>query len=310
MSIPNTGYQTELFSPESKKIMVNIDELEMQKSTIDIDLQINCDLQQWLSDYPFNDEPVLDKIVKWHKSLVELKTQYGISKEICLNNDEGIDSYKIIEELSLLIAPDATLVTDMGTSFTCTMQAFMNKKNTRLFTSSGTSSMGFGLPGAIGAYFGNKERPIYLIAGDGGFQMNIQELQTVKFHNIPIRMIILNSNGYLAISIMQQNSFNGNYVGSNPESGIDAPDFFKIAEAYGITSSKVSSLENFKQQLEDLDSTDTPFLIEASIPSKQIMRPRSQSLRREDGSFYSNGIEVMWPDLTASEVEDIESRIM
>ena len=307
MSIPNTGYQTELFSPNSFKIMVNLDESEMRKSTLKVNLPIKCDLRYWLSNFPHSDSSDASKYLEWKKTLKTLDSKYGIGNEEILNQEAKIDSYEVIELVSKFVPLSATVVTDMGTSFTCTMQAFKNQRKSRLFTSSGTSSMGFGLPGAIGAYFADQERPVYLIAGDGGFQMNIQELQTVKFHRIPIRIIILNSNGYLAISIMQQNSFGSNFVGSTPDSGIDAPDFSNIAQAYGIASTKIKSSEDLKAILEDIEVVVEPVLLEICIPNNQMMRPRSQSLRREDGTFYSEGIDVMWPYLTETDISYIKT---
>jgi acetolactate synthase-1/2/3 large subunit len=309
LSIPNTGYATELFSPHSIKVMVNIDPKEMSKKSIEIDLAIEAELRQWLNDYPFSESVPKQEYVKWRENLKNLDQEYGLSKEESIHEATFIDSYQVIEKLSVTIENNATLVTDMGTSFTCTMQAFKNLRNSRVFTSCGTSSMGFGLPGAVGAFFADKERPIYLIAGDGGLQMNIQELQTVKFHQIPLRIIVLNSNGYLAISIMQNNSFEGNYVGSNPESGIDAPNFCKVANAYGIQSFAVESIEELENKFKLLDTFPTAVLIEVKIPSSQLMRPRSQSLRREDGTFYSKGLEVMWPYLDQSKIEKIENSL-
>jgi acetolactate synthase-1/2/3 large subunit len=309
LSIPNTGYATDLFSPDSIKVMVNIDSKEMIKNSIKIHLAIVSELREWLVNFPFFENDRKQDYKTWCQNLKELDEEFGLSSEAFIQEVECIDSYHVIQILSDAIENSSTLVTDMGTSFTCTMQAFKNLRNSRVFTSCGTSSMGFGLPGAIGAYFANKDRPIYLIAGDGGFQMNIQEMQTLKFHKIPIRIIVLNSNGYLAISLMQSNSFEGNYVGSNPQSGIDAPDFCKVAKAYGIESFAVYSIEELENNLKLLKSYSTPVLLEVKIPNSQLMRPRSQSLQREDGSFYSNGLEVMWPYLEKSKLEKIEKRL-
>lgn len=309
MSIPNIGYQTELFSPNSTKIMINLDEDEMSKPTLKIQIQIKSDLNTWLSNFIFFEAKESKQIREWCTNLKDLQNTYGLAFEEKLQQDSAIDAYEVVEMLSSSIASNATAVTDMGTSFTCTMQAFKNLRNTRLFTSSGTSSMGFGLPGAIGAYFADQNRPIYLIAGDGGFQMNIQELQTVSFHKIPIKIIVLNSNGYLAIEIMQQNLFGGNYVGSNPNSGVDAPNFCAIANAYGIESKKIFSKEELLKILNETEFLAKPYLIELEIPRGQLMRPRSQSLKREDGSLYSQGIESMWPYLEAHHLENIEDRL-
>jgi acetolactate synthase-1/2/3 large subunit len=307
LSIPNTGYATELFSPDSVKIMVNVDKSEMGKSSLDIDLAIQADLKLWLTNFAYSQLQENSVISEWGNNLKNLEAEFGLSIEERIDEVGCIDSYCVVDELSESLPSNSTLVTDMGTSFTCTMQAFRNLNDARLFTSSGTSSMGYGLPGAIGAYFADRNRPIYLIAGDGGFQMNIQEMQTVIFHKIPLRIIILNSNGYLAISIMQNNSFAGNMVGSTPDSGVDAPDFSQIASAYGFETYKVNNVGNLRNKLQDLKSTQVPILLEIKIPSSQVMRPRSQSLRRPDGGFYSQGLELMWPHLTQSALDKIEN---
>jgi acetolactate synthase-1/2/3 large subunit len=157
--------------------------------------------------------------------------------------------------------------------------------------------MGFGLPGAIGAYFADPSKKIVLIAGDGGFQMNMQELQTIKYHNIPIVIIILNSEGYLAISIMQKNIFDSNFVGSNPDSGIDAPNFSKVSVAFGIPAERVSTIEQLESKFNSINKNIGPFLLEIMLPSDQVMRPRSQSMKDENGKIYSVGLDIMWPYL-------------
>jgi acetolactate synthase-1/2/3 large subunit len=309
MSIPNTGYETKLFSPNSFKIMVNIDSDEMNKSSLKVDLGIESDLKKWLADFPLKEIEGSEIFESWNLKLTGLSGEFGLQREEIIQEARKIDSYEVVECLSKLIERNATLVTDMGTSFTCTMQAFRNLQNTRLFTSSGTSSMGFGLPGAIGAYFADPKKPVYLIAGDGGFQMNLQELQTIKYHKIPIKIIILNSDGYLAISIMQQNLFGGNFVGSNPQSGLDSPRFVKIAKAFGIKSREIISKKKLERALRLVSKSESAYLLEVQIPSQQLMRPRSQSLRKPDGTIYSQGIEIMWPYLSKEELSLIKFKL-
>lgn len=309
MSIPNTGYETKLFSPNSFKIMVNIDSDEMNKSSLEVNLAIESDLKKWLINFPLEEIEKGEIFERWNSKLNSLSEEFGLHREEIIYEARKIDSYDVVECISKLIESDATLVTDMGTSFTCTMQAFRNLHKTRLFTSSGTSSMGFGLPGAIGAYFADPKRPIYLIAGDGGFQMNLQELQTVKYHRIPIKIIILNSDGYLAVSIMQQNLFEGKFVGSNPQSGLDSPRFTKIAKAFGIKSRAALTKKKLERHLRKIRKIQSAYLLEVQISSKQLMRPRSQSLRKSDGTMYSKGIEVMWPFLSQKDLDFIQSKL-
>jgi len=297
LSIPNTGYATELFSVNSKKIMVNIDRTEIEKSSLKIDVAYACDLAQWIDNFPAEEIQINPAWAEWEVKLHKLKALLDIKTETKSIEDDCIDAYSVVEMLSRNLSDNSVLVTDMGTSFTCTMQSFQRSQDVRIFTSSGTSSMGFGLPGAIGAYFADPSKKIVLIAGDGGFQMNMQELQTIKYHNIPIVIIILNSEGYLAISIMQKNIFDSNFVGSNPDSGIDAPNFSKVSVAFGIPAERVSTIEQLESKFNSINKNIGPFLLEIMLPSDQVMRPRSQSMKDENGKIYSVGLDIMWPYL-------------
>jgi acetolactate synthase-1/2/3 large subunit len=165
--------------------------------------------------------------------------------------------------------------------------------------------MGFGLPGAIGAYIADPTKDIILIAGDGGIQMNLQELQTISHYNIPIKMFILNNNGYLAISLMQDNLFNGNYIGSNKQSGVSAPDFIKIANAYGFTNYKFNTNEQLIEGIGEALSKEGPVLVEITMPENQLLIPRVQSSKDENGNILSTSLEHMFPYLPAEEMKQI-----
>jgi acetolactate synthase-1/2/3 large subunit len=169
------------------------------------------------------------------------KQKYPVVLEEYSQSKEGINSFYFIDVLSAKLGPDAAVVTDMGTSFTCTMQAFKVKQGQRLFNSSGLASMGFGLPGAIGACFARGRKRTICISGDGGLQMNIQELQTLVHYKLPVIIFYLNNAGYLTIKLMQQNHF-GRYVGSERSSGLSCPDILKVAAAYGIAADRVRAL--------------------------------------------------------------------
>jgi acetolactate synthase-1/2/3 large subunit len=165
--------------------------------------------------------------------------------------------------------------------------------------------MGFGLPGAIGAYIADPTKDIILIAGDGGLQMNLQELQTISHYNIPIKMFILNNNGYLAISLMQDNLFNGNYIGSNKQSGVSAPDFIKIANAYGFTNYRFNTNEQLIEGIGEVLSKEGPVLVEITMPENQLLIPRVQSSKDENGNILSTSLEHMFPYLPAEEMKQI-----
>jgi len=311
MSIPNVGYQSHLFSPNSIKIMVDIDQEEMDKPTIKIDYPINEDLHKFMSKLLVtltladtkSDVTPLPNFYSWIKKTQEWKKKYPVFQSGYeeVPNRKSINSYHFMELLSKELTNNHIIVTDMGTSYTCTMQALkMNGKN-RLFTSSACCSMGFGLPGAIGAYFADPTKEIILIAGDGGFQMNIQELQTVVHYKIPIKIFILNNKGYLAISLMQDNLFKSNYIGANKKSGVSSPDFVKVAKAYGIDAVQIANYHMLGKLLENKRA----LLIEVPMEENQPLIPRVQSSKKEDGSIISNSLENMFPYLDEEEMKNI-----
>jgi len=303
LSIPNIGYSTELFAPTARKVMVDIDSNELNKETLTIDLKINEDLSELLP-YMSSQLNAFKHQQQWKFAATKTKIKLAITNEPKISTKNFTDSYDFIELLSASISGDEIIVTDMGTSFTCTMQAFKNNGKNRLLTSSSLSSMGFGLPGAIGAACASSEKnKVICISGDGGFQMNLQELQTIVDNDISVKVFVLNSKGYLAISIMQDNSFGGNYFGANVESGVSSPDFTKIAKAYGIESSHLSSdLKKARKEIEQIIKYKGSYVCEVSISPKQLMRPRVQSIKDADGKFQSGSLERMWP-LLPPEIE-------
>jgi acetolactate synthase I/II/III large subunit len=303
LSIPNIGYNTELFAPTARKIMVDIDSNELNKETLAIDLKINEDLSKLLPKMS-SQLNAFEHQELWKLATIKTKIKLAITNEPKITTKNFTDSYDFIDLLSASVNGDEIIVTDMGTSFTCTMQAFKNNGKNRLLTSSSLSSMGFGLPGAIGAACASSEKnKVICISGDGGFQMNLQELQTIVDNDISVKVFVLNSKGYLAISIMQDNSFGGNYFGANVESGVSSPDFTKIAKAYGIESSHLNSdLNEARKEIEEIINYKGSYVCEVSISPEQLMRPRVQSIKDADGKFQSGSIERMWP-LLAPEIE-------
>lgn len=306
LSIPNIGYATDLFAPTAKKIMVDIDEAELNKETISIDIKILSDVGVFLEGMLGQETAPRVVNTAWLKVLAKWKSELDLASEAHVREEDRINSYDFVKALSHALPDDSVVVTDMGTSFTCTMQALQNNGRNRLFTSSGTSSMGFGLPGALGAYMANKASSVICIAGDGGFQMNLQELQTIVHYQIPIKIFILNSEGYLAISIMQENLFEGKYFGSTPSSGVSAPDFVKVAQAFGLNARRLTCLEDLtEQKIREILATPVPMLCEILLPRGQVMMPRVQSMKTDDGKIFSNSIEYMWPFLDNEMAQEI-----
>jgi acetolactate synthase-1/2/3 large subunit len=306
MSIPNIGYKSELFSPKSIKIMVDIDENEIKKPTIKIDYPIVDDLNSFFSKMLLQlKNKNIPNWNDWANKTQSWKQKYPVFQSEYKTNTDKINSFYFMEVLSSVLTDDNVIVTDMGTSYTCTMQSLqMNGKN-RLFTSSACCSMGFGLPGAIGAYYADPQKDIILISGDGGLQMNIQELQTVIHNNVPLKIFVLNNNGYLAITLMQDNLFNGNYIGSNNKSGISSPNFTKLAEAYGFKTFKLKNNTELEDNINLVLNTEGPVLCEIMMTENQLLIPRVQSSKDTEGKIISTSLENMFPYLDAIEMKEI-----
>lgn len=309
LSIPNTGYRTDLFSPNSKKIMVDIDSNEMHKHTLKIDYPINDDLKNFFPAFlsALQNENDLPNWTEWLQITQSWKQKYPVFQKEYSNVPDKINSFYFMEVLSNKIRDNHVVVTDMGTSYTCTMQSLQMNGNSRLFTSSACCSMGFGLPGAIGAYYANPTKSIILICGDGGLQMNLQELQTIVHNKIPIKIFVLNNNGYLAITLMQDNLFGGKYVGSNEQSGVSSPDFTKIGNAYGLPTHKFANNQELLSGIDAVLNYDGAVLCEISMIENQLLIPRVQSTKDSTGKIISSGLENMYPYLSEEEMEEIKS---
>ncbi|HSV98603.1 MAG TPA: thiamine pyrophosphate-binding protein [Sedimentisphaerales bacterium] len=305
MSIPQVGYNYKLFARGAKKIMVDIDEIELKKPSLRPDLPICADAGRFL-------QALLAKVEAdggtlaidpWRTRCRNWKQKYPVCLPEYRDNRDKVNSFHFVDRLSEKLGSDAVVVTDMGTSFTCTMQTFRTKAGQRLFTSSGFSSMGFGLPGAIGACFAQGRGKTILITGDGGLQMNIQELQTVAHHRLPLIVFVLNNEGYLTIKLMQQNHF-GRYVGSDPASGLTCPDIVKLAEAYGIESERIADQKTLDERLDTVLSHRGPYICEILMPPEQALIPRVSSLKLPDGRIVSKPMEDLYPFLDREEFRE------
>ncbi len=304
MSIPQVGYNYRLFARAAKKIMVDIDEAELKKPSLKLDLPIQADAKAFLDELQrqLDEKNVFLDIDDWRRRCTNWKKKYPVALPEYKDNKYKVNSFYFVDLLSQKLDSDAVIVTDMGTSFTCTMQTFKTKSGQRLFTSSGFASMGFGLPGAIGACNAVGRKTI-LITGDGGLQMNIQELQTVVHYKLPLIIFVLNNEGYLTMKLMQQNHF-GRYIGSNPSSGLSCPDIVKLAEAYGIKSERIASQKELNDRLDAVLAEPGPYVCEIMMPEEQPLIPRVSSLKLPDGSIISKPMEDLYPFLDREEFQE------
>jgi len=236
-----TGYNINEFSPNSKKIIVDIDENEILKHKFNIDLKIIANLRTFFKD--ISDIVFTSDISNWQKYTKNIRSnqKYYYDKHKNLKN---YTSFYYLINKSSNIFENIPIVTSNGTAHVVTMQNYLINKNQRVFTNVGCASMGYGLPAAIGASIANHNKQVICIEGDGSIMMNLQELQTIISYKLPIKLLIINNDGYLSIKLSQESFFNGEEFASGPENGVTLPSYEKIANAFNI---KYMSIKNNKE---------------------------------------------------------------
>lgn len=296
------SYDYKNFARAARKVVVDIDKAELQKPTIKPDIPIHSDAKVFIEEILRQSEKVtLPKFKKWIAYCERLKKKYSVVLPEYKREKKFVNSYYFTEVLSKLLKEDEVIVTGNGTAFTGTLQCIKLKRRQRLISNVGCASMGYGLPAAIGACIANNKKRVICITGDGSIQMNIQELQTVVHHQLPIKIFLLNNNGYLTIRSTQDAYFKSHYVGSNPESGVSCPDMLKIAKAYGIPARRIKNHKNLQKKIKSALETTGPFICELMMNPKQPLIPKVTSYVRPDGKVISKPVEDMYPFLDREE---------
>lgn len=305
LNIKIVGYNYKAFAPKAKKIIVDIDEGELNKPTVAPDLPIQANARDFLEEFLDQIKEVnLHAPLNWLDACKNWKKWYpAIAKEF-FEDENHVNTYVFYDKLSDLLTDEDVTVSGNGLAALCLYQAFKVKDGQTSFTNNGYGAMGWGLPASIGACIaGNCKRTI-CVTGDGSIQMNIQEMALIKYHKLPIKIFIFNNAGYTSIRLTQDTFFDGHYVGADEASGISNPDFEKIAGAYELGYEKISTNGDLEEKISKVLSTDGPMLCELSISPAQGLNPKTASYKREDGTFESRPLEDMFPFLPRKELEE------
>lgn len=305
LSLAQTGYNAKDYARNAKVIMVDVDQAELDKDTVQLYMKVRSDAKIFIkeldrqleeSDLPSGKwDAWVSQCERWKKSYPVVLPEYEFQQG-------SVNSYHFIDLLSDISAPDDVIVTDMGFAYQNTHQAFKTKRGQRLFTNCGLASMGWGLPGAIGACFGHGARRTICIAGEGGLLMTIQELATIMHHQLPIKLFVLNNGGYLTIKQTQELGFEGRYMGINEDSGLSFPDLLKIAEAHQIEAVRIDSHFDLKGKLMEIMESDGPVFCEIMMDPNQEQAPKSINRRNADGTMRQTPLEDSYPFLDQDEV--------
>lgn len=304
LTIRQLSYNWENFAPNAYKIVVDIDEAELQKPTIKPDLAVRADAAELLKALDELPTPARSaKHDEWLHWCQERKARYPVVLPEYEDDSRGINPYFFIKRVFEVLPEEAIVVTGDGTSCVATFQAAALKRGQRLYSDGGCAPMGFDVPGAIGACIGSGRKRVVCLAGDGSIQMNIQELQTIATNKLPISIFVLNNNGYLSIRLTQKNFFPDNPVGADPESGVGIPNFAGLAAAYGLGYASARTNAELAEAIRATLESPGPRLCEVFLDPEQPFAPKTSSRRLPDGRMVSAPLEDMFPFLDRDEFE-------
>lgn len=301
MGIRICGYAYESVARNATKVMIDVDDAELNKPTFKPDVKIRSDAGAFLSMLQ-TALPSLESKTEWLDYCRRVKARYPVTLPEHRDRTDYVSSY-VLPEAIMRHAPDPlTVVTSNGVAYTSTFQAIPIRTGMRMFSNEACASMGYGLPAAIGAAFaGGPERTVVCFEGDGSIQMNLQELQTLLTYQLPIKLFVYNNGGYLSIKTTQRAFFDGFFVGSEEASGVVLPSFEKLSSAYGLPYFRLMCNQELDEELPEIFATEGPVLVEVMLDPFETLGPKAASKRLPDGTMVSEPLDNMAPFLSSDE---------
>ena len=326
-NIRQASYNWENFAKNAYKIVVDIDKAELDKPTVVPDMSVQADLAEFLpklAALKFGGLAAWKPWLSFSKSLVK---KYDFEHTAEYQSKEGIiNVYDFVHTLTDCLKENDIMVCTNGSACVCAHQTGIIKKGQRVFWNSGDASMGYGLPASIGAYYGslaarqlsslegnnnfqtsklpNLQTSVICLEGDGSIMMNIQELQTVRYNKLPIKLFVINNAGYSSIRQTQRNFFDGRMTGSGEDSGVSVPEFINVGKAFGIKSVRITSPYTMRYEIEKVLAENGPILCEVMTKQEYAFSPKLSARKLEDGRMISPSLEDMFPFLPRNEYEE------
>lgn len=304
LAIPQIGYDKKDFGRKAEKIVVDVDATELSKfESLGWNL-INTSAE-FFTDFLLQHKSLDSHDKTWANEVNLVKEKLPLIEHIGAMAGEGyVHSARVLEALPKLLSEDAIIVTDVGAPLLNGHYIMKPGVRQRLFTSQGLGEMGFGLPGAIGGYFASPNRQLVCLNTDGAIMFNLQELQLVKHHRIPLKLFIFNNGGYGMIKISQENLFDSRLSGSDTSTGISFPSFESVATTFGFKYSKISSMDELEAISQDLSNKDA-HLFDVQMDPLQKYFPRLATSKLSDGSLVSPPLEDLTPFVPIDLLEEL-----
>lgn len=301
LDMGQTGYRPENIAPNAERFIVDVDESELRKLSVSGSTLIRCDAKEFMeailqrvSDIPVSDWP------DWLGQIDSWKEQFDLQREHL--RGEILSTYDVIQILSDQMDPGDFFVP--GSSGACSevsMQAFRNKPGQRVFNSEGLGPMGFGIAAPIGSWFLNPHTNHYAVDGDGGFVMNIQELEVASRERMRIFWVVLDNGGYGSIQRSQDTYFNGRRVASDVGSGLTLPEIARVSKSFGVAAGEVDSREQLVEQIQRFKANPQPTVVVAKVDPAVTTSPRVFTVRGDDGSLRTSDLTDLVPRLNTVE---------
>jgi acetolactate synthase I/II/III large subunit len=289
LSLLQTGYSRADFAPHAKIVHIDIDPTETNKFD---GLSINEDIGNILYDLISFDSIKVDT-TDWKSYCDDIRNKYP--RVMPEHLADPTNSYTFMDWFSNKVSDNYTIVTDMGTALLSGFYGFNIKPNQKMFTSLGLGEMGYGLAAAVGAGFG--PNPVICLNCDGGMMMNLQELQTIKTQNLPVKIVIFNNDGYLMIKHTQNMLFNGVKTCVDKKTGVELPDYKKIAEAFEYEYYTIDQIDEFL-------SSPNQGILEVFMDPNQEFIPKVRGIKNKDNTIQSGLLEEMSPLLPLDNIKE------
>ena len=303
LDMPQLAFNHRAFARAAKKILVDIDPYELAKFDMKIDVPVNADAKEFLTEMVAQLETAeLPNTSAWTRRAARWKDEYPVILPEYWQERDFVNTYVLVDVLSDLCTAEDLLAP--GSSGACSdifLQCFRVKRGQRVVNSPSLGAMGTGLPGTIGSCLASERRRTISVIGDGGFQLNIQDLETVRRLDLPIKYFILCNGNYASIIAAQRNHFDGRLVGSDPSSHLTLPDVRKVAEAYGIPTWEIRTHANIKTEVQKVLDHTGPIVCAVNVSTDQVTAPRATSKMLPDGTIVSLPMEDLAPRLPREE---------
>lgn len=305
MNLRVVTFNWKTFAREAFKIMIDIDPAELTKKTVSPDLAITADVKKFIAELrrQTKDSPLEEKS-EWLNYCRNIKAKYPAVLPEQWQETTFVHSHVFVEKLSEMLPAESAVIMGNGLACEAPYHAFKAKDGQRLIMNSGCAAMGYDLPASIGACFARGKNTVICLTGDGSIMLNLQELQTIIYHKLPIKIFLFENGGYLSMRRTQDSLFKGLHVGSDYNSGVNCPNFIKIAKAFGLASYEIHTHAEMETIIQEVLADPGPVLCVVHMDPEEKLIPKLASKLNQDGSMVSPPLEDMFPFLDREEFKN------